>query len=388
MVVLNNKWKLNNLGYIHSSIGSFDEIEKYVQKRGEKFIYEKQQMVDNNIINEDYLSIEKEARKCLLNVFIYYEKILKTDNPGLNNYLLLCEVWNKIIDEVNTAINKIFNLEINGKKLRKKKGESIKHYITRYIVLNYLNNRYGVRDFQEEYPKLKEAFERSLNGNINWRRIVRRADLYVTLNDGQKLWIEVETVLKNREIENKLKRANDMFSEFIDLFDKVVYVFPGNFDNFFIYLMAETILAKARELAEAKKNSHIEDKIEIYFVDLENGMIFELTNCSLVDLEFGDRIVDLVADGMICKLPRKIRTETTHKIKEKVIMPLIKGEFDTEFIHTKKEKLKRLVSFWKKYTIIKPFGTVDEIMKSKDDVKFKNYALKIIKQKFPYLLEE
>ena len=75
-------------------------------------------------------------------------------------------------------------------------------------------------------------------------------------------------------------------------------------------------------------------------------------------------------------------------VKETVIIPLVKKEWDEEYVRSKREEIKRLISFWRKHTRKRFFGaTIDEIKKSEEDVEFKKGALKKIKKNYPFLLK-
>jgi len=382
MVVLKDKWKIdpNCEGEIDSlSSKAFGEIEKVIKERGKEFTDESHQWVKSGILKESEFFEEKEARENLLNVFLLYEKVCKRFMKGTeeNYYLLLSEIWKKIRDELNTAVNEVFSLKINKKRLIKRKGESMEHYLMRYAILEYLNEKYGVRDFQEEYSKLKEVFESFVKGESReneWEKIAKRADLYVILNNGSKLWIEVERTTSGSELNKKLERLKIMLSHFPDLFDKIVFVFSS-----LILGMAEATLTEAREIGFP------EEKLEFYEVNLRENRIVQLTNAKLIDVEFGDRMLDMIADGF-GEPTKKTAREVKDRVKEKVIIPLVNKEWDEEYVKSKKEEIKRLISFWRSRTRKLAFGKVTEIEKSWKDVEFKKEALSKIKQNYPFLL--
>ncbi len=381
MVELNNKWKLDpdkvEVEFL-SPIPSGD-VEKTVEERRKKFTDARR-----DILNEKDFSKENEARESLLNTFLLYESVCKesmVESGAENYYLLLSETWKKMRDELNIAMNEVFSLEINGKRLNKGKGESMEHYLMKHAILDYLNKKYGIRDFQEEYSKLKEVIESFAKGEAGeeeWGKIAKRADVYVTLKDGSKLWVEVERTTNSTELKKKLERLKIMLSHFPDLFDKAVFVFPSLVLHF---LIAEYMLA------EAKNIGFPDDKLEFYEVNLGENRILHIVNPKLIDLEFGDRMLDLIADGMF-EPTGKAAKETANKIRERVIKPLLKNkEWEYEFVKSKKEKIKRLVDFWKKHTKKQAFGTLAEIQISCENVKFKEEALPKIKQKYPFLLK-
>lgn len=381
MVVLKDKWKLDPHceGEMESlSSKPLEEIEKAIREKGKEFTDESHQWV-SDIFNEEEFLKEKKARKSLLNIFLLYERVCKRFMKASeeNYYFLLSETWRKIRDELNIAVNDVFSLKINEKRLNKGKGESMEHYLMRYAILEYLNEKYGVRDFQEEYSKLKEVFEsfaRGTAGEKEWEKIAKRADLYVVLNDGLKLWIEVERTTSSSELNKKLERLKIMLSHFPNLFDKVVFVFSSP-----ILGMAEAALTEAREIGFP------EEKLEFYEANLRDNRIIQLTNPKLIDVEFGDRMLDMIADGF-GGLTKKTARVAKDRVKELVIIPLVNREWDEEYVMSKKEKIKILISFWRKHTRRIPFGP--EIEKSERDVKFKEeVALPRIKQNYPFLLK-
>lgn len=381
MVELKDKWKLDPHceGEMESlSSKPLGEIEKVIKEKGEEFTDESHQWV-SDIFNEEEFLKEKEARKSLLNIFLLYERVCKRFMNGSeeNYYFLLSETWRKIRDELNIAVNEVFSLKINEKGLNKGKGESMEHYLMRYAILEYLNEKYGVRDFQEEYSKLKEVFESFAKGEAGekeWEKIAKRADLYVVLNDGSKRWIEVERTTSSSKINKILKRLKIMLTHYPKLFDKAIFVFPS-----LIASMTEGVLTEAKEVGFP------EEKLEFYEVNLRENKIIQLTNPKLVDVEFGDRMLDMIADGF-GEPTKKTARVATDKVKEKVIIPLVNKEWDEEYVISKKEKIKTLISFWRKHTRRIPFGP--EIGKSERDVKFKEeVALPRIKQNYPFLLK-
>jgi len=248
MVELNNKWKLDpdkvEVEFL-SPIPSGD-VEKTVEERRKKFTDARR-----DILNEKDFSKENEARESLLNTFLLYESVCKesmVESGAENYYLLLSETWKKMRDELNIAMNEVFSLEINGKRLNKGKGESMEHYLMKHAILDYLNKKYGIRDFQEEYSKLKEVIESFAKGEAGeeeWGKIAKRADVYVTLKDGSKLWVEVERTTNSTELKKKLEKLKIMLSHFPDLFDKAVFVFPSFVLHF---LIPEYMLAEAKNI--------------------------------------------------------------------------------------------------------------------------------------------
>lgn len=385
MVILKDKWKLDpHCEGERESLSSqaFGEIEKVIKERGKEFTDESHQWVKGGILNEKEFIQEKEARENLLNIFPLYEKVCKRFTKGSeeNYYFLLSETWKKIRDELNLAVNNVFSLKINGTSLSKGKGESMEHYLMRYAILEYLNKKYGVKGFKEEYSKLKELFESFAKGEIDekeWEKIAKRADLYIILNDGLKLWVEVERTTSSSKLNKKLKRLKTMLSHFPNLFDKVVFVFSSLIDA-----MVEATLTEAKEIGFP------EEKLEFYELNLRENRIIKVMKPKLINVEFGDRMLDMIADG-VSEPTKKTAREVKDRVKEKVIIPLVNKEWDEEDVMSKKEKIKRLISFWRKHTRILFFGaTLAEIKKSEEDVEFKKDALEKIKQNYPYLLIE
>ena len=151
----------------------------------------------------------------------------------------------------------------------------MEHYLMRYVILEYLNKKYSVRDFQEEYSKLKKVFDSFAKGEAGkkeFEKIAKRADLYVILNNGSKLWIEVERTKSSSEINKKLKRLMIMLSHFPNLFDKLMFVFSSP-----IYYMAEATLTEAREIGFP------EEKLEFYEVNLRENRIIVLDKTFLTN---------------------------------------------------------------------------------------------------------
>lgn len=375
MVVLKDRWKLDpNCEVEMESLypKSFEEIKKVIKEKGKEFTNESHQWVKSGILNEREFLEEKEARENLLNIFLLYERVCKRfiKNSEENYYLLLNEIWKKIREEINIAVNEVFGLKINEKRLNKGKGESMEHYLMRYAILDYLDKKYSVRDFQEEYSKLKEVFKsfaKGETGEKEWEKIAKRADLYVILNDESRLWIEVERTTSSSELNKKLKRLKIMLSHFPNLFDKVVFVFPS-----LIASMTEGVLTEAKEVGFPEK------KLEFYEVNLRENRIVQLTSPKLIDVEFGDRMLDIIADEF-GRPKKKTARYVKNKVKEKVILPLVNNEWDEKYVMSRKEKVGRLIYFWRMYT--KRFSS------SEEDAKFKGEALKKIKQNYPFLLK-
>ncbi len=382
MVLLKDKWKLDPKGEVNIDDLTFEtlKIEEVIREKGREFTDGNYQWVERNTLTDEEFSKEKEARACMLNLFILYERVVTRSMRCSedNYYLLLNETWKKIRDELNRAINEVFCIKINEKRLYKRNGESMEHYLMRCAILDYLNKNFGVKDFQEEYSKLKEVLDNVARGaseDTEWEKVAKRADLYVTLNDESKLWIEVERTTSSSEITKKLKRLKVMLSHYPNLFDKVVFAYSSP-----IVGMTEGTLTEAREIGFP------EEQLEIYEISLQENKIIRFANPRLTDVEFGDRMLDMIADGF-GEPSKKTARVARDRIKEKVIIPLVNNEWDNEYVISKKEKIKRLISFWRKHTRKLVFGALDEIKKSEIDVEFKINALKTIKQNYPFLLK-
>ena len=373
MVTPPDKWKIDpNCKVEEEELPqNFNEVEKIIKEKGKEFTEESYQWVETGVLSEEEFVNEREARNNLLNSILSYAKVCRRfTGTKENNYLLIDEVWKKIRDELNTAVNQVFSPVISGKKLKKRKGESMEHYLMRCAILVYLDRKCGVKEFQEEYSKLKEVFEnfmRGVAGENEWEKVAKRADLYVILNNGSRLWIEVERATSSSEFSEKLKRLRTVLSHSPNLFDKVVFVFPS-----LIAPMAES------ELAEARKIGFPEEKLEFYEVNLRENKIIHLVDPKLVDLEFGDRILDMIADGFV--EPRKKTAKMyRERVEKEIIIPLVRREWSEEYVISKKEKIRRLIRFWRKHTR-KHFSPEEK-------VEFKEHALKKIKQNYPFLLK-
>ncbi len=379
MVKLQNKWKID------PKLETIEIEENRLLKifNVNKFVEEKRM---ESLTNCESV-YEREARNSLLNSILSYAKVCREFVGDENDYLLLNELWEKVMDELNTIINQVFGVELNGKELRKRKGESMEHYLMRCAILTYLNKKYGVMEFYEEYSKLKEvlrSFTKGEAGEREWEKVAKRADLYVILKNGSRLWIEIERDTKR--FDEKIKRLKTMLSYFPDLFDKVVFASP----NFLGIFVVENILAEAKEIGFP------EEKLEFYEINLKENKIRRIANLKLVEVKFKDRIVDMIADGYIensylylyfhcINIGKKAAENIRDKIKEYVIKPLVNKEWDEKYVKSKTEKIERLIDFWKKHTRKIPFRDKSKIKKSEEEVKFKKYALEKIKQNYPSL---
>ena len=99
----------------------------------------------------------------------------------------------------------------------------------RGIILEFLNEQQGVKEFYEEYSKLDEILEKIANNqgtHDEWKKFAKRADLYVILSNGDKLWIEVERTTSSQGLNAKIQNVKSMNEYFPELFDRVLFVFP------------------------------------------------------------------------------------------------------------------------------------------------------------------
>ena len=271
--------------------------------------------------------------------------------------------------ELDNVVNKIFAFDLNKQKLLKKHGETMEHYLMRGKILQYLHEQLGVKEFYEEYSKLGEILEEisSNRGNHDeWRKVAKRADLYVILSDGTKLWIEIERTANSQGLNEKIQNVKNMLDYYPELFDQVLFVFPDMIQH----MSLETLI-------EANKIGFPIEKLEFYEVNLRNNQILHGLNLSLANTEFGDGLLDMLADGY-----RDVNGKTAliarKKIQEKIIIPLLNNQFEQQWIEERKSKIQKLISFWRKRT------TKFTVLPS--EIEFKNTSLKDLRKKYPYLL--
>ncbi len=200
MKIKNKEWKLDPKIKIEfvgnfSSDDPLKEIETLIRENQEAFLEEKLSLVGEFYAKADFYR-EKSARKLLIRSISKYgdlafKNMVRTicvrESKKGNTYLLLDETYRLLTEEIEKAINCLFGFEINGKTLIKRKGETARHYLMKYIFLRYLNEKFGVLDFKEEYSKLKEvlrAFSTGVATSNEWEKVAKRADLYITLKSG------------------------------------------------------------------------------------------------------------------------------------------------------------------------------------------------------------
>lgn len=232
MVVLSDKWKLNPKSkverYDFSVKNPVDVIDEAIDESRTEFTDESLHWVTEKVLKTEEFLAEKEARESLLRTIRLYARTCKINELKENYFFLLDDTFKKIMNELNIDVNRIFTFELNGEKLNKRNGESMEHYLMRVFILESLHEKHGVREFHEEYSKLKEVLRGFLKGKADekeWEKIAKRADLYVVLNDGVKLWIEVERTTSTSEMKKKLERLKTIFWYFPKMIDKVVFVF-------------------------------------------------------------------------------------------------------------------------------------------------------------------
>ncbi len=375
MVVLSDKWKLNPKSkverYDFSVKNSIDVIDEAIDESRTEFTDESLHWVREKVLKKEEFLAEKEARESLLRTIRLYARTCKIKKLKENYFFLLDDTFKKIMNELNIAVNRIFTFELNGEKLSKRKGESMEHYLMRVFILESLHEKHGVREFHEEYSKLKEVLRGFLEGKADekeWEKIAKRADLYVVLNDGTKLWIEVERTTSTSEMKKKLERLKTISSYFPKMIDKVVFVFPN-----LSLAMAEATLAEARKVKFPVR------KLEFYEVNLREATFLHLIIPSpkLVKTEFGDRVIDMIADGD-AKPTGKTAMIYKDRICDKIVIPLITCKFGQKWVEDRKDKIKRLIHFWRIHT--------RKFFVSEKEIKFKKKALSKIKENYPFLL--
>lgn len=351
-----------------------EELKNIIESEGKNFTDENFHWIEKGVLSKNDFINEKVARENLLNLFSNYAKVCEKylSDANENYFLLLNEILKRIRNELNLAINEVLSLEIEGKRLWKGKGESMEHYLMRYIILKHFNEKYGIKDLREEYSKLKEvleSFKKGMADKNEWKKVAKRADIRIILKDGTKLWVEIERSRDTALLSESLQRLKRMLDIYPDLFDKVVYVFPLGVGG--VYVLTEHILIETRKIRFPRR------KLEFFGIDLRGGNITQLLSPKLVKLEFGDRGLDWIADGGNPP-KKKSAKDYRDKTKEKIIIPLVNGEWDEKFVKSKIEKIRRLIAFWRRYT--------RKDISTQRDMKFKENALKKIKQNYPFLL--
>jgi hypothetical protein len=252
---MENRWKLDPAcrfdGYNIGSSNYYEEFERIINENGTSFTDESQQWVAKQVIDEKEFLTEKQARETLLKAFLLYaktrERYFKWNKVEGNYLIALNETFEAMKKELNVIANKLFTFELNGQKMAKQRGETMEHYLMREVMLQYFNDyRGGVGSFVEEYSRMNEVLEKIVQGKNDkdiWKEASKRADLYVVLKNGQKLWVEVERTTNSKELNEKLTKIQVVTSLCPGLIDKVVFVFPG-----LISAMLEGLLVEARKV--------------------------------------------------------------------------------------------------------------------------------------------
>ncbi|MGD6810889.1 MAG: hypothetical protein ACQCN3_14420 [Candidatus Bathyarchaeia archaeon] len=361
----------------YNNIGSsdyYEEFEKIINENGTNFTDESQQWVAKQIIDEKDFLAEKQARETLLKAFLLYTKTRERYfrwNKVKGNYLIaLNETFEAMKKELDLVANKLFTFELNGQKMAKQRGETMEHYLMREVVLQYFDDyRGGIDSFVEEYSQIKEVLEKIAQGKNDkdiWKEASKRADLYVILKNGQKLWVEVERTTNSKELNEKLTKIQRVTSLCPGLIDKVVFVFPG-----LISAMLEGLLV------EARKVGFPEDMLEVFEVNLRENQILYAINPKLVSTEFGDRVLDTIADG-IQNPSGVVGQMARERIYQKIILPLFENNPEKQWITEKRDKTRRLVRFWRIRT--------GKLTATAKELEFKEKAIRKIKKEYPFLI--
>lgn len=376
MVLMSNTWKLNPSCKCETSrlsgLDPIEELQKAIDRGGSFFTEERYHWVEEKILEKDEFLAEKKAKEQLLKTLLLYARTIKTGKNEENYYyFVLSELLKKMNDELDIATNKLFAFERNGKRLTKRGGESMEHYLMRVIILQYLDEKYSVKDFHEEYSKLREVLKEFLNGKGNekeWEKIAKRADLYVILQDGTKLWIEVDRTRNSRALNKKLSRIKTVLSLYPDLVDKVTLVFS----DFLNGAMIKGTLVEANGLGFPV------DRLEFYEVNLREDRFRHAIKPSLIKAEFGDELLDMIADGSM-NPSGKVAMMAKNLIYKEIIVRLVNNDFEQKWVIEKQGKLKRLIRFWRIRV-----GKFRQIIPN--EIELKEKALKKIKTDYPILL--
>jgi hypothetical protein len=378
MVSMDDRWKLDPAckfdGYNISSTNYYEQFEKIIIEHGAIFTDESKQWVAKQVIDEKDFLTEKQARETLLKAFLLYAKTRERYfrwNKVEGNYLIaLNETFETMKKELDIIANKLFTFELNGQKMAKHRGETMEHYLMREVVLQYFNDyQGGVDSFVEEYLQIKEVLEKIAQGKNDkdlWKEASKRADLYIVLKNGQKLWVEVERTTNSKELNEKLTRIQVVTSRCPDLIDKVVFVFPGLISAFLEGL-----------LVEARKVGFPEDRLDVLEVNLKENQILYAISPKLVSTEFGDRLLDMIADG-IQNPSGAVGLIARDRIYQKIIMPLFNNTLEKQWINEKHDKIRRLVRFWRIRT--------GKLTATAKELEFKEKAVRKIKKDYPFLI--
>ena len=290
MVTLDNRWKLDPLckpvGILLSSRNPYENLRESIDA------LRKNEVIDNSLGQvEEKDSLEnkpRSARDTLMQAILLYAKNQKSTNSEVKGYyfLTLSETFDQIRKELDNVINGLSAFEF---KLMKRSGETLEHYLMRGVILQYFHEKFGVKEFYEEYSKLSEVLKKISQGerdNKIWEEVAKRADLYIVLNNGEKLWVEVERSTNSKQLIKKLERLKAVYSSSPNLIDKVIFAFPGWVE----YMTQATLI-------EANKIGFNSETIGVYEVNLKENLVLYIENPSLVEVEFGDIILEKIGKG-------------------------------------------------------------------------------------------
>jgi hypothetical protein len=374
VVSLYNEWKLDpSCKFVGKLLSSRDPCEN-LQEAIEALRHKRN--IDNSfgqIEEKDSLeNTARGARDTLMQAILLYAKNQKSKNAEAKGcyFLTLRETINQIRKELDNVINGLSAFEF---RLTKRNGESLEHYLMRGVILQYLNDDFGVKEFYEEYSKLSEVLRKFSRGERDskiWEKAAKRADLYVILNNGVKLWIEVERTTNSKELSKKLKKVKTVSLSSPELIDKVVFVFPSMPPRIFLH-MTEAILIEGRKIGFPLR------KLEVYEVDLIENQVVYVENPSLVEVEFNDRLLEMIGNGT--ENPKgKVGMTARKSIHERIIVPLVNNELPQLWINEKQDKMKKLIHFWRTRTM--------EFTVPASEIEFKENAIRKIKKDYPFLI--
>jgi hypothetical protein len=351
----------------------FTKLEDTISKNKNAFVQEKYVWLDRDFADKGLILKESKAREKLTDLLMNYLKVCQMEfasapEKELNQFLLLNNTLKKIADDTQEAISKIFYFDVGKWTLRKKKGETAEHYLLKCIIADFLNKTYKIKELEEEHSKLKEVLQSLKNGTATqneWKKIAKRADLYIVLEDGKRFWVEVERSFNSESIKKKVKKLKLMLSQFPDLFDKVVVV------------SSSCYLAALGYLQEAKEVRFPEDKFDFYGVDLQKGEVQHVENARLVKTKFGDILLDIIAGGGSCK--GKTAQSAKDTIERDVILPLFNGKISKKKVQRDLVEYKNLIRFWRR--------RISKMLSNEGEIERKKELLMKVKQNYPFLIK-
>ena len=94
-------------------------------------------------------------------------------------------------------------------------------------------------------------------------------------------------------------------------------------------------------------------------MNLRSNQILHGLNLSLASTEFGDGLLDMLADGYN-DVTGKTALLASKRVKQKIIEPLLNNQFEQQWIEGRKGQIQKLITFWRKRTT-KFNATHDEI---------------------------